>query len=173
LAGVGLFVGVLIGGGLGAGVVLNISDPTQSDQYRELQAELEEAQDRIGKAVEGEREARRAAAEARNETLALEADLGQREAEVAAREQAVAAAEQRIAANSIGVGFWTVGVDVEPGSYRTSEPVTRQCYWAIYRSGTNGSDIVDNAIVDGGFPTVQLSAGQDFENDGCPTFVKQ
>jgi hypothetical protein len=64
-------------------------------------------------------------------------------------------------------------VDVAPGAYRTSEAVVGDCYWAIYTSGTNGSDIVQNDIPTGGFPTVQLSEGQDFENNGCGTFVKQ
>ncbi|MDP9390110.1 MAG: hypothetical protein M3P89_01690 [Actinomycetota bacterium] len=89
------------------------------------------------------------------------------------REQAVAAIEQRIVQTSIGEGIWTVGVDVEPGTYRTAQPITGYCYWAIHRSGTNGSDIIDNDGPTGGVPTVNLSAGQDFENSGCGTFVKQ
>ncbi len=56
---------------------------------------------------------------------------------------------------------------------RVTEPLTGYCYWGIYTSDTNGSDIVDNDGPDGGFPTVTLSAGQDFENSGCGAFVKQ
>jgi hypothetical protein len=40
---------------------------------------------------------------------------------VAEREKVVAATEERIAANSVSDGIWTVGVDIEPGTYRTSE----------------------------------------------------
>ena len=92
---------------------------------------------------------------------------------MADREKAVTAVEDRIAATSIGEGIWTVGVDVKPGTYRTKEALSGYCYWAIYRSGTNGDDIVENDGPEGGFPTVTLSAGQDFENSGCGTFVKQ
>lgn len=59
-----------------------------------------------------------------------------------------------------------------PGTYRTAEAVTGSCYWGIYRSATNGDDILENDIVQGGLPTVTLSEGQDFEN-GCGVFVKQ
>ena len=85
----------------------------------------------------------------------------------------MAAVEQRIAATSIGEGIWSVGVDIEPGTYRTAQPLSGYCYWGIYRSGTNGDDIVENDGPTGGYPTVTLSPGQDFENSGCGTFVKQ
>lgn len=59
-------------------------------------------------------------------------------------------------------GIWTVGRDVEPGSYRTSEAVSSGfCYWSITVTGSNGSDIVNNAIVEGGVPNVTLEEGQD------------
>ncbi|HEY4753429.1 MAG TPA: hypothetical protein VIH37_09100, partial [Candidatus Limnocylindrales bacterium] len=70
-------------------------------------------------------------------------------------------------------GMWTVGADIEPGTYRTKEPVTTDCYWAIYRSGTNGDDIIQNDIVTGGTPRVTLSAGQDFNTQRCGDWVKQ
>ena len=91
---------------------------------------------------------------------------------VAGREQAVAAVEQRIAAAS-SPGDVAVGRDVAPGTYTTSQAVTGDCFWEITRSGTNGGDIVENDIVQGGFPTVTLSAGQDFTNNRCGTFVKK
>ncbi|PRY47965.1 hypothetical protein LY71_111144 [Geodermatophilus tzadiensis] len=92
---------------------------------------------------------------------------------MAAREQAVTALEQQIVATSITEGMWTVGRDIEPGTYRTAAAVSDDCYWGIYRSGSNGDDIIENDIVSGGFPTVTLREGQDFENNGCGTFVKQ
>lgn len=100
------------------------------------------------------------------------AELDSRQADLEAREAAVTATEQAVAATQIGIGTWTVGVDIEPGTYRTAEAVTSTCYWGIYRSGTNGDDIIQNDIVQGGFPTVTLKEGQDFEN-GCGLFVKQ
>jgi len=77
-----------------------------------------------------------------------------------------------VAASQIDNGTWTVGVDIEPGSYRTAEAVTSSCYWAIYRSGSNGGDIIENDIVEGGFPSVTLKVGQDFRNS-CGVWNRQ
>jgi hypothetical protein len=101
------------------------------------------------------------------------AELEGMEAAVAAREAAVAATEEQIAATTITTGVWTVGTDIEPGTYRTAEAVTGSCYWAIYRSGTNQDDIIQNDIVQGGYPTVTLSEGQDFESSRCGSWVRQ
>lgn len=40
-------------------------------------------------------------------------------------------------------------------------------------SGTNGSDIVDNGILGGGYPTVTVSEGQDLELARCGTWELQ
>ncbi|WP_142120321.1 hypothetical protein [Arthrobacter sp. SLBN-122] len=95
------------------------------------------------------------------------------EENVKKREEAVTAAEKTKAANTIREGTWTVGRDVEPGTYRTTSDVSGSCYWGIYRTGSNGSDIVDNDIVTGGRPSVTLSAGQDFKSSRCGSWVKQ
>lgn len=177
---VAALAGLLLGGGAGAGAVLATADPTQSDEYRALQGQLSDAhaetEDARATAAEAEAtaaEAEDAAAEVKADYTRRQSELSGREREVAAREEAVKAVEDRIAATSIGEGIWTVGVDVEPGTYRTKEALTGYCYWAILKTGTNGSDIIDNDGPEGGFPTVTLSAGQDFENSGCGTFVKQ
>lgn len=167
--------------GFGGGIAVAYSDPESSDEYRELK---QVAADRRGDLIEAETEGRRAVREAEAEArrtvadaeAAMEgraAELDQREADLEAREQAVTAVEQRIAATSIGQGIWTVGIDIEPGTYRVSEALTGYCYWSITASGTNGDDIIENDGPEGGFPTVTLSVGQDFENSGCGTFVKQ
>ncbi len=72
---------------------------------------------------------------------------------------------------AISDGVWTVGVDIAPGTYRVIEAVVSECYWAIYQSGTNQEEIVANAIVEGGRPTVTLRKGQDFET-GCGDWTK-
>src|SRR4051812_20542337 len=115
----------------------------------------------------------RAAQKAATEAAQRDTELDAREQEVAAREAAVTATEKQIAANSVSEGTWTVGVDIAPGTYRTSQPVGSDCYWSITRSGTNGSDIIENDIPGGGIPTVTLREGQDFTNRRCGTFVKQ
>jgi hypothetical protein len=159
-------------------------DPRESEEYRALQGELSAAQERIGTLEDEVRSAQndaRKAAQTAEDTirdaeetlLAKAAELDEREADVAAREKAADELFNRVAETSIEHGVWTVGVDVEPGTYRTAEALTGYCYWAIYRSGTNGDDIIQNDGPEGGYPTVTLSEGQDFENSGCGTFIKQ
>lgn len=99
------------------------------------------------------------------------ADLKDQAAAVAEREVAVSKTEDQIAANTISEGIWTVGVDIKPGTYRTKES-PYDCYWAIYTSGTNQGDIIQNDLVDGGRPTVTLKEGQDFETSGCGEWIK-
>jgi hypothetical protein len=175
-----LAVGLSVGAAIGAGVAVLSSDPTQTQEYRTLQKNLDTALGEIGAAESAARRAADRARVAGNEAAEREAavavrqrELGAAEQAVAAREAAVTAVEQQIAANSIENGIWTVGVDVEPGTYRVAEALTGYCYWGIYASGTNGDDIIENDGPTGGFPTVQLREGQDFENNGCGTFVKQ
>jgi hypothetical protein len=171
---------LVVGLATGAATVVATSDPTTTDEYRSLARTLEQARDDIDQA-EGQRRtaedaARRAEATAQqslDEAAARQQSLDAREQGLVVREQAVIATEQRIAATSIDDGIWSVGVDIEPGTYRTAQPVRSDCYWGIYASGTNGDDIIENDIVNGGFPTVTLREGQDFENNGCGTFVKQ
>lgn len=67
-------------------------------------------------------------------------------------------------------GTWTVGVDIVAGTYR-AVGAGADCYWAILKSGTNGSDIVNNGL-GGGNLTVTLKVGQDFETKRCGTWNK-
>jgi hypothetical protein len=170
-----LALGLVVGAGAGAAIAS--TDPTESKEYQALERRMadqaEEAQGRISALSDRAREAQNAASEAQDAAAQRAAELDERERAVKTREDAVTATEERIAATSIGTGIWTVGVDVEPGTYRTSEAITGYCYWAIYKSGTSGADIIENDGPEGGFPTVTLSAGQDFENSDCGTFVKQ
>src|SRR3954451_4076259 len=168
-----LLVGLIVGGGLGAGAVAAWSDPTHTDEYRTLQQEFEDAQSKIADAQRQATAVGAAAQKAATDAAQRDAELDQRETAVTARETSVTAVEQQIAANSIEEGTWTVGRDVAPGTYRTSQAVSGQCYWSITRTGSNGSDIVENDIVSGGFPTVTLKEGQDFTNSRCGTFVKE
>ena len=181
------FVFGTVVGGAGGG------DPTASAEYTELAGEVDGVRDELGD-VQGELDAANAradGAEGRIEGAEAEADarvaeadtrlteldtraaeLDTREATLVERETAVIATEEHIVATQISNGIWTVGVDIEPGTYRTVEAVTSMCYWAILVSGTNGSDIVDNDLPDGGYPTVTLREGQDFEND-CGVWNQQ
>lgn len=110
------------------------------------------------------RESAAGAAEAANKTA---------EAAVKKREEAVTGAEKTKAANTIGDGTWTVGKDIEPGTYRAAADVGSSCYWGIYATGSNGSNIIENDLPGGGRPTVALSGGQDFKSNRCGKWEKQ
>jgi hypothetical protein len=94
-----------------------------------------------------------------------------RENSVKRRETAVTKQERTIARNTIGEGNWAVGVDVQPGTYRTTAPVSGDCYWEI-NSDANGDNIVANDIVTGGRPTVTLENGQYFSTNRCGDWRK-
>jgi pyruvate/2-oxoglutarate dehydrogenase complex dihydrolipoamide acyltransferase (E2) component len=166
-------LGLLVGGGIGAGVIAGSTDPIRSTEYRALQQKLHNAESEEREAQQRATAVGAAAQEQATTVQQRNTELDQREAALAAREAAVTATEKQLAANSIEEGTWTVGVDVAPGTYRTSQPVGSDCYWKITKSGTNGGDIIKNDIPGGGIPTVTLSQGQDFSNQRCGTFVKQ
>lgn len=167
---------LLVGIGIGA----TVPDPKNSKEYvavtsekEGLRSDLLKLQARYDVLDAGikDREAKILARE--NVVAKADADVKAVDAAVKKREEAVTAAEKTQAANTIKEGTWTVGVDLEPGTYRASADVASGCYWGIYRTGSNGSDIVDNDIVSGGRPSVTLSAGQDFKTSRCGTWSKQ
>lgn len=71
--------------------------------------------------------------------------------------------------NSISDGVWQVGTDIDPGTYRATESVAEDCYWAIEQ----GDNIVDNDIPGGGYPQTTVSAGQQLKLSNCGTWSKQ
>ncbi|WP_090790786.1 excalibur calcium-binding domain-containing protein [Asanoa ishikariensis] len=75
-------------------------------------------------------------------------------------------------APTIEDGIWTVGEDIPAGTYKVTEPISGSCYWAILKSGTNGSDIIENDLPSGGLPRVTINRGQDFKTNGCGTWKK-
>ncbi|WP_051299625.1 hypothetical protein [Arthrobacter castelli] len=176
---------VLFAGGAVTGA--NAVDPTSSEAYVALEKErgetaadlkaLQEEYDTLAGGI-GERESDVAqrevdVAKSEGELEEAQAKLEKAQAKLKEREKAVAGAEAEKAANTISEGTWTVGVDVEPGTYRTTDDVRSSCYWGIYVSGTNSEDIVSNGIPGGGRPSVTLSKGQDFTTSRCGTWAKQ
>ncbi|GAB3262787.1 hypothetical protein [Arthrobacter pigmenti] len=182
----------LLGGGAAAGNAA--VDPTSSEAYVALEEsaaavkgerdaalsdlkELQKEYDTLASGI-GERESDVAQREvdvtkAEGELEEAQAKLEKAQAKLKEREKAVAGAEAEKAKNTISEGTWTVGVDVEPGTYRTTDNVRSSCYWGIYVSGTNSEDIVSNDIPGGGRPTVTLSEGQDFTSSRCGSWAKQ
>ena len=118
------------------------------------------------------------AAESRVTTLEREVETyGDREtelqADVAAREKAVTNVEKKIEASQVTDGTWSVGSDVQPGIYRTTDAVDSDCYWKITAGGTNGSDIIESDIPGGGYPVVTVQDGEVFTSARCGTWAKQ
>lgn len=102
---------------------------------------------------------------------AAEQSLADREAAVKGREDAIAAKEQVVRETSLADGTYTVGVSMEAGTYRTQSTSDR-CYWAIYVSGTNYSDIEENDAGSIGVLSVTVRDGQDFRTLRCGTWTK-
>lgn len=176
---------VLFGGGGVTGAVL--VDPTGSEEYAALETSKKLVDSKLAQAesdYEGLQEdydvmaggirKREVDVEKREAVVAASDEkMKAAEAAVKAREDAVTGAEKTKAANTVGDGTWVVGSDIAPGSYRTAQPVGSSCYWGVYRSGSNGSDILDNDLPGGGHPVVTLAEGQDFKSSRCGTWEKQ
>lgn len=118
-------------------------------------------------------------AERENELDAWEEELDVRESDLDDREEGLGGEEGTPTSGSgdsptITEGVWTVGLDIDPGTYRVTEAIgpDQFCYWAIYESGTNQQEIITNSIPTGGFPTVTLEDSQDFETSDCGTWEK-
>ncbi|MCR6492716.1 hypothetical protein [Cellulomonas sp. P24] len=166
-----LLFGFAIGGSSSDGVTKTRYDAAVSERDA-LAAKVDGLSSQVNDAKAAAQKAESTLADQKAALDSRSAALDTRQADLEKREAAVGATEKAVAASRVGVGTWTVGVDIQPGTYRAAEAVTGSCYWAIYRSGSNGNDILQNDIVQGGFPTVTLKDGQDFKN-GCGDFVKQ
>ncbi|RAN76135.1 hypothetical protein B5P43_24375 [Bacillus sp. SRB_336] len=176
---------VLLGAGTWFGSTL--PDPTASDAYVQLaqgKAGVDEALSNSRAAyrkLDGEYATQQSQIKGREDAVseresavgAAEKKVGEAEAGVKKREDAVTGAEAKKAKNSVGDGTWTVGRSIDPGTYVTTADVSSTCYWGIYASGSNGSDIIENDLPGGGRPSVTISAGQDFKTSQCGTWTKQ
>lgn len=179
-----LAAGVLAGG-IFAGLAL--ADPTASDEYATAVSHAQAAgadRDKYRGALEelttthdtlvSELADRESALEERESAVGdKESEVSEAAAALETREKAVGTAEAEAAANTVDDGTWTVGEDIKPGTYRAKENVGSRCYWGVYRSGSNGSDIIENDIPGGGKPTVKLAKGQDFKSSNCGTWQKK
>jgi len=81
------------------------------------------------------------------------------------------AKEEYVKKTSLADGTYSVGVSMEPGTYRTNSTNSR-CYWAIYVSGTNYDDIDQNDAGSVGVLTVTVGEGRDFRTQSCGTWSK-
>ena len=173
VAGVVLLAGGAVGGHF-------LTDPTRSDEYAALSEEsaqrqsmLEKSQDDYSAMKEDYNTLSSGIYDREKKVGEREEAAAKAEADVQKRESAVTAAEKQKAADTISDGTWTVGTNVSPGTYTTAADVGSSCYWGIYRSGSNGDDILQNDIPGGGRPTVTLADGQDFKSSRCGKWEKQ
>lgn len=176
---------ILAGSAATAGSLL--TDPTASEEYVALssqrdtlstelqtsQSKYESLESRYETLSSGMEDRESAVTEREDAVSTAETNVEAAETAVKARETAVKGEEDKKAANTITDGTWTVGLDVEPGSYRSAAPVSSTCYWAVLRSGSNGSDILENDLPGGGRPVVTLAEGQDFNSSRCGKWTKQ
>jgi hypothetical protein len=174
-----LVVGAALGSSGGS------SDPTSSSQYKAVASQLATAQADLksagGKVTDAQNAASKSATDASAATSAAdarekkldtrEAALDKREKGLDKREKAVSGAEKKAKASEIEDGTWTVGVDIAAGTYKVKDKIESQCYWAILKTGSNGDDIISNDLPEGGYPSVTLRKGQDFDNQ-CGTWKK-
>lgn len=138
--------------------------PATADEQAAIDAKNREADAKVAAA--------QPAIDAKNQQAdARSAALDQREAAVAAREKAVGATEATIAANTIpGDGTFLVGKDVKPGTYRTTGPKSRSCYWQ--RSGdASGTNIIANDILSGPGVVDIRSSDVSFKTSGCANWT--
>lgn len=75
--------------------------------------------------------------------------------------------------NTFGDGTWTVGTDIEAGTYRSTTEVGSSCYWGITAGGSNGEDIIANDITTGGYPQITVHDSEQLKIAHCrATFTK-
>lgn len=176
-----LLVGLLAGVSIGQAPV----NALESDvAYQKTRVESMVTQIETDKAAA---EAQVAAAEAKvtaveEASAAKEAELDTRAEELAAQETEAKELQETLDAavvareeSKIGPGLHEVGVDVQPGKYKTSGPDGSNmagCYYAWKTSFGADADIIDNELTDGK-ATAVLKKGQFFEVDSCNEFVKQ
>lgn len=184
---IGSVIALVVGLAGGTGLGLAVADPTDSKQYIE-QSELLQATETELVEVKGNIDEREANVKTRGEELDVRSgeldsrssDLDKREKSVEAesaavleREKTVGLVEEEQKAKSIGDGVYTVGTDIEPGTYRAKEEVETNCFWGITKDGTNGENYIAAGNPLGGRPTVVVKKGQVLHLSYCGTFVRQ
>ena len=151
------------------------ADQAEDTARREMQAELDERADELEvEASEQLADEIEALTVRDGELDDREAALDDRDGELDAREMAIAedlARLERVSQSTFGDGTWEVGVDIEPGRYRTDPG--DGCYWARLRQrgGAVGS-IIDNNNARGSQEIVVIGVSDAyFESKRCGTWT--
>lgn len=82
---------------------------------------------------------------------------------------------KKASAPTIGEGTWEVGVDVQPGKYKTAganDSISGLCYWDVRKNNEEG-DFVSQGVIDSKLEPgrVTLVKGQFFKTSGCQDWV--
>jgi len=147
--------------GIGIGAPSGSNDDGGSDEIASLREQSTEYRDQRDAAVAEVSDLREQAAATDTEIVqrsaeldARQTELDEREAGLDAREGEIAGAEATAEANTIpGDGLFVVGVDIQPGTYKSAGPSSDgfgSGYWARL-SGTSGNfeEIITNAVPTG------------------------
>jgi hypothetical protein len=72
-------------------------------------------------------------------------------------------------------GTYEIGVDAEPGRYKTTVPEdSSNCYWARMKDDRGGLDsiIANDNVSPGARASVTVKSGEFFKSSGCGTWTK-
>lgn len=152
--------GLLVGTGLGVATA-GTTATEETPEYQALQAELDDAEAAVTDAEEAadqaiadaeaslaDREAAVAAAEEEAAALVSDAEAAKAEAEAA-----TAAVLEEVDANRVEPGWYLVGSEIQPGTYR---PINDAGYCYIGQYDVASDDIIDNVSADGGRPAFTI-----------------
>ena len=150
-------------------VAATADDRLLEERARKIDDGLAEAKEGIRKQIRStladarsvERQADAYTRRFRREDRALDA----RRRSLDRREERISGAEKSIKRNTITDGIWQVGVDFDPGTYRSDQS---NCYWAELGSADN-SDYITNGFGDN--QTVTIDSPW-FESKMCGTWTK-
>lgn len=145
-----LLVGNLVGCGVGSSSSTPSEDDIKSSQtYKDLESKYKAAKD--------------SSSAKKDELAKLDKEISDAQAKL---DQLTGQVEQ-VKKNTLKDGTWTVGTDIEAGTYRASKEVGSDCYWSITAGGSNGSDIIANDIPGGGYPQFTVEDGQQIRISNC------
>lgn len=146
-----LLIGDLVGCGVGAGSSTpSEADVKASQTYKDLESKYKTAAKDSGSAK-------------KDELAKLDKEISDAQAKLDQLTGQVNQAKK----NTMGEGTWTVGTDIEAGTYKATKEVNSDCYWEITAGGSNGNDIVANDNPTGGYPQITVEDGQQVKISGC------
>jgi hypothetical protein len=82
---------------------------------------------------------------------------------------------ERVAESTIGEGTYQIGVDAQPGRYKTTVPQNSSgCYWERTKddSGDMDSIIANDTVNPGARASITVNSGEFFKSSGCGTWTR-